>query len=336
MKILRKLLKSIRLHYPGYKKITGLPGLIHPVLDVVFELRVLAPGLIVPVEVPLQNGEYVGVTIAGTNHHLHRLKAERFLPKPEGITEKLIVNHKDGKKTNNSVDNYEWVSYSGNITHAYKSGLRNDNISGTMYDLIDDTSYDFYSYADLSRRLEIHSSYVTYYMKRQRDYPFRRRYLIVPTGSERPNITKDDIWKSNENFGNPINVLDTITGKISKFGNFASMVKTLGLKYYQREKFIPEKEYVFGNGKHIVTLITEYNEIISTLNSDPIFSNRDYSHLNYKRERNKVRVLYPNGGVTIFKNVEIAARELGSTDVALSKRIHSFKGFWKGHVLTYI
>lgn len=336
MKLLRKLLKSIKQYYPGYKKIKGLPGLIHPLLDVVYELKVLAPGLIVPIEIPLQNGEYVGVTIAGTNHHLHRLKAERFLPKPPGVSEKLIVNHKDGIKTNNSVENYEWVSYSGNIIHAYKSGLRNDNISGTMYDLIDGTSYDFYSYADLSRHLGINGAYITYYMKRPRDYPFRRRYVIVPTGTERPNITKEDIWKSNENFGNPIYLLDTITGEKSKFGNFASMVKTLGLKYYQREKFIPGKEYVFGNGKHIVTLMTEYDEIISTLNSDPVFSNRDYSHLNYKKDRNKVSVMYPNGGVKIFKNVEIAAKELGSTDCALSKRIHSFKGLWKGHVLTYI
>lgn len=336
MKLLRNLIKSIRLYYPGYRKIIGLPGLIHPILDIVYELKVLAPGLIVPIEVPLQKGQYVGVTIAGSNHHLHRLKAERFLPKPIGVKDKLIINHKDGKKTNNSIENYEWVSYSDNIVHAYKSGLRSDNISGTMYDLINLTTYDFYSYADLSRHLKVNPSYVTYYMKRPRDYPFRRRYVIVPTGSEKPNITKDDIWKSNENFGNPINVLDTVTNEITKFGNFASMVKTLGLKYHQKEKFFPGKEYVFGNGRHIVTLMTEYNEIISTLNSDPNFSIRDYSHLNYKKERNKVKVSYPNGDVKIFKNVEVAARELGSTDAALSKRIHSFKGLWKGHVLTYI
>ena len=35
-----------------------------------------------------------------------------------------IVNHIDGNKLNNSVYNLEWCSYSENLEHAYKTGLR--------------------------------------------------------------------------------------------------------------------------------------------------------------------------------------------------------------------
>jgi hypothetical protein len=34
-----------------------------------------------------------------------------------------IVNHKDGNRTNNNLENLEWVSQSENVKHAYRSGL---------------------------------------------------------------------------------------------------------------------------------------------------------------------------------------------------------------------
>jgi hypothetical protein len=72
----------------------------------------------------ISNKGYLSVTLSKNGQSntkaVHRLLAQAFIPNPEN---KATVNHLDGNKLNNSIENLEWATYSENAIHAYKTGL---------------------------------------------------------------------------------------------------------------------------------------------------------------------------------------------------------------------
>jgi len=69
---------------------------------------------------PIKAKGYRYFTVQGKQVTVHSAIATAFIgPRPQGFE----VNHKDGDKLNNRVDNLEYVTSSENTMHAYELGL---------------------------------------------------------------------------------------------------------------------------------------------------------------------------------------------------------------------
>ena len=85
------------------------------------------PGMIMKA-LPNGNG-YRGVALFSNckakPHLIHRLVAQSFIPNPHN---KKTVNHKNGRRHDNHIDNLEWMTHSENMKHAclvpWNKGIR--------------------------------------------------------------------------------------------------------------------------------------------------------------------------------------------------------------------
>lgn len=128
---------------------------------------------------------YLKVTLSkGNKQHtlrVHILVAQTFIPNPNN---KCEVNHKDGNKLNNCVNNLEWCSRSENEKHAYRLGLAKPSLkqksavakyatehyskSIMQYDMNGNFIKEWESMADIYRKCGINQSLICKCCKHQR------------------------------------------------------------------------------------------------------------------------------------------------------------------------
>ena len=139
-----------------WKDIKGYEGL-YQISDKGEVRRLLKDGRTKPVKP--RDGVYYTVSLSKdckyTSFNVHRLVAEHFLEKTAEQTE---VNHKDGDKKNNNVENLEWVTQKENLIHAmeqlnhYPFGKPNRRVK-CINPETDEVVQEFYSLAEAARSI---------------------------------------------------------------------------------------------------------------------------------------------------------------------------------------
>lgn len=152
---------------------------------------------------------YLSVTIERKFYNVHRLLGLAFLPIPDDLMgvplEKLVVNHKDGDKLNNAIANLEWVTYSENMVHAFKAGLRLDNNVVLVKDLRDEKVTRFYSQARCAEFFGVDPASIHYYLESSKPGRiFKGYYLIIHDGDEWPEYDRSKVGEGEWGGSKPV------------------------------------------------------------------------------------------------------------------------------------
>lgn len=89
----------------------------------------------------------------------------------DGYQECLTVNHIDGDRLNNNVENLEWVTLADNIRHGFETGLYTSVVPIKLKHIHTGDVYEFKSLAEASRFLGKNNGYVSGKLKKGRDIP---------------------------------------------------------------------------------------------------------------------------------------------------------------------
>lgn len=125
-----------------------------------------------------QDYKFASLLIDGQQKRMrvHRMVAMTFIDNPEN---KPYVNHINGNRSDNNVENLEWVTPSENTQHAVKTGLMNNGRKKAViqYSLNGERMATFESASEAARQTGGSQSKITMCCKRQRqtanDYQWR-------------------------------------------------------------------------------------------------------------------------------------------------------------------
>lgn len=114
---------------------------------------------VIRIETVIDKGYYPMVTVINEltggerSVGIHRIVALAWCDNDD-YHDKVIVNHKNGDKHIYESWNLEWSTYSENMLHAYRTGLRPDNLPCKIRSIKTGEIREYHSFGDLSREFK--------------------------------------------------------------------------------------------------------------------------------------------------------------------------------------
>lgn len=111
---------------------------------------------------------YIRVCLSKNNNHkkfkVHRLVLMAFCPTNDS---KLQINHKDGNKKNNNLENLEWCTASYNTKHSYINGLnKTRGIKIIVINKLNNEKKEYKSFKEASLNIGQNKGYISKNIKK--------------------------------------------------------------------------------------------------------------------------------------------------------------------------
>lgn len=161
---------------------------------------------------------------------VHRLLTLAFYGIPNDHD--AIPNHLDGVKDNNVYHNVEWSTYSGNIDHAYRNGLRTDNRPILAKDLRDGSVTRFHALAECARHFGVATERIWRNVRDNSGNIYFGSYVFRFEADPRPwpGLTAKDIGKHNNGEAKDTIALQIDSGNLIIASSISAMAKVTGVK----------------------------------------------------------------------------------------------------------
>lgn len=273
---------------------------------------------------------YPYVVLGVKTLHVHRLVAETFLDSSGFINP--IVNHKDAVKYHNQVTNLEWTDHSGNITHAYQNGLRDDNHPVLVKDLRTGEVSRFYSIGECGRHFKTSPAMIFHQLrpinfgKVYRDY-----YLLIREGQTWPPVGPEAIGLYRNGTAKEVGVYSDVGKNLIIFNSASEAAQFLTVSHAAVTKWLRKavsrptryhqyREWKIGLKRDIVD---RFKEVVVQHHEKKTWERK-------RREALRIRVTdLQTGSIRELHSLKVLADELGVKKHAIQKQIWSTDGTWR-------
>jgi len=228
---------------------------------------------------------------------VHRLVAATFLPNPKKYDQ---VNHIDGDKTNNAVDNLEWTDSYGNMTHAVNTGLTKNNVPVMLYNKDTRESKGFRSIEQLASYLKVPGISLIPNIKYSKKYPFMGKYVMTLDETLLLNRPKSD------KLGSAIWVYDSVTNVRTEYASMYVASYVTGIHNIRR-------------------LLLAHNNVLNTLGYiiSPVADLIDNKVTDDKHKIIKDRVRYRSTAYVSVKDLRYDVYDYVNKEVSTHMNVHA-------------